>query len=143
LQSRNKGVLPRNLGIFGTVGSGKSNTAQVVIEEAARGGWAVIVLDVESEYTEMDQPSDEARLAGRLAPCGRPPQGLADFHVFYPASCVSDRAGSEPFSLRLADFDTSVIGEILQVSRPERNALLDCVEHLQSKARTKVATSEP
>jgi DNA helicase HerA-like ATPase len=38
LQSQNKGVLPRNLGIFGTVGSGKSNTAQVVIEEASANG---------------------------------------------------------------------------------------------------------
>src|SRR5206468_12866834 len=97
---------------------------------------------VESEYTEMDQPSDEAKLAGRLARFGRRPEGLADFHVFYPASCVSDRAGSEPFSLRLADFDTSVIGEILQVSMPERNALLDCAEYWQQKARTKVVTGE-
>jgi len=38
LQSQNKAVLPRNVGIFGTVGSGKSNTAQVVIEEAADHG---------------------------------------------------------------------------------------------------------
>jgi len=43
----------------------------------------------------------------------------------------------------VADFDTSVIAEILQVSVPERNALLDCVEHLQQKARTKVSTNEP
>ena len=41
LQSNNKGVLPRNIGIFGTVGSGKSNTAQVVVEEAARNGWSL------------------------------------------------------------------------------------------------------
>src|SRR5437667_292821 len=85
LQSRNKGVLPRNLGIFGTVGSGKSNTAQVVIEEAARNGWAVLVLDVESEYTDMDLPSDEDRSADRLARFGRRPEGLGDFQAFHPA----------------------------------------------------------
>src|SRR5204863_10081367 len=62
LQSQNKVVLPRNLGIFGTVGSGKSNTAQVIIEEASANGWAVIVLDVESEYTEMDAPTGEKTL---------------------------------------------------------------------------------
>ena len=56
LGSKNKDVLPRNLGIFGTVGSGKSNTTQVLIEEAAANGWAVIVLDVEGEYVEMDGP---------------------------------------------------------------------------------------
>jgi hypothetical protein len=142
LESRSKGVLPRNVGIFGTVGSGKSNTSQVVIEEAARNGWAVIVLDVEGEYTEMDQPADDPALVERLAQFGRRPEGLADFHVLYPASCASDKPGSEPFTLRLADFDTAVIAEILQVSMSERNALLDCVDHFQQKARTWVPTSE-
>ncbi len=142
LQSKNKGVLPRNLGIFGTVGSGKSNTSQVVIEEAARNGWAAIVVDVESEYTEMDQPSDDHQLADRLAHFDLRPAGLTDFHVFCPASCSSDRSSAEPFTLRLADFDSNVIGEILQVTAPERNALFDCVETMQQKARTKLNTSE-
>jgi DNA helicase HerA-like ATPase len=143
LQSKNKSVLPRNLGIFGTVGSGKSNTSQVIIEEAARNGWAVIVLDVESEYTDMDQPADEPGMAERLARFGREPAGLSDFHVFCPASCTTDREASETFTLRLADFDTTVLGELLQVSLPERNALLDCVEYLQQKARTKVSIGDP
>ena len=143
LQSTNKGVLPRNLGIFGTVGSGKSNTAQVIIEEASRAGWAVIVLDVESEYTDMDLPSDEVAMYKHLGRFDRQPGGLPDFHVFHPASCTSDKEGSEAFTLRLADFDASVIAEILQVSLPERNALMDCVEYLQQKARTKMATTEP
>jgi DNA helicase HerA-like ATPase len=142
LQSKHKGVLPRNLGIFGTVGSGKSNTSQVIIEEAARNGWAVVVLDVEGEYTDMDQPSDEPGVVEELARYGRKPEGLKDFHVFYPASCSSDKEGSEIFALRLSDFETSVIGEILQVSLAERNSLLDCVEYLQQKARTKVSTAE-
>ncbi len=143
LQSKNKGVLPRNLGIFGTVGSGKSNTAQVLIEEASGNGWAVVVLDVESEYTEMDQPVTDPAMIARLAKINRRPAGLADFHVFHPASCASDKKGSEPFTLRLADFDAGVIGEILQVTIPERNALMDCVEYLLQKGRSKMATSEP
>jgi len=142
LQSKNKGVLPRNLGIFGTVGSGKSNTAQVVIEEAARNGWAVVVLDVESEYTDMDQPTNDPVMIAKLEKFGRQPEGLKDFSVYYPASCTTEKAGSEPFTVRLADFETSVIGELLQVSLPERNALLDCVDYLNSKARTKASTSE-
>jgi DNA helicase HerA-like ATPase len=142
LQSQNKGVLPRNLGVFGTVGSGKSNTSQVIIEEAARNGWAVIVLDVESEYVDMDFPSDDAELTERLARYNRQPEGLFDFHVFYPASCTSDKASGEPFTLRLADFDPGVIGELLQVSIPERNALNDCVEYWQQKARTKMTSTE-
>ena len=44
-----KNFLPRNVGVFGTVGSGKSNTTQVIIEEAIASGWAVIVIEVENE----------------------------------------------------------------------------------------------
>ncbi len=143
LQSGNKGVLPRNLGVFGTVGSGKSNTAQVVIEEAVKNGWAVVVLNVEGEYIRMDQPCDEEAMKEPLAQFGCQPQGLRDFYTFFPASCTSDRTSSEAFTLRLADFDISVIGEILQVSIPERNALLECIECLQQKSRTKMVTSEP
>jgi DNA helicase HerA-like ATPase len=142
LQSKNKSVLPRNLGIFGTVGSGKSNTSQVVIEEAARNGWAVIVLDVESEYSGMDQPTQDPKMIERLACYGRQPEGLSDFHVFYPASCASDKPNAESFTIRLADFDTSIIGELLQVTLQERNALLECVDYLNTKARAKAATTE-
>jgi DNA helicase HerA-like ATPase len=133
LQSHNKSVLPRNLGIFGTVGSGKSNTSQVLIEEAAANGWAVIVLDA---------PSVDHGLAKKLARLGKSPAGLADFQVYSPACCASERRDSEPFTLRLADFESGVIAEILQTTISERNALLDCIENLESKAKTKVATGE-
>ncbi len=142
LQSKNKGVLPRNLGIFGTVGSGKSNTSQVVIEEAAANGWAVIVLDVEGEYTEMDGASVEKSLLKKLSHFEKDPGGVADFQVYHPASCASERETSEPFTLRLADFESAVIAELLQTTIGERNALLDCIEHLETKAKTKVATRE-
>jgi DNA helicase HerA-like ATPase len=142
LGSGNKDVLPRNLGIFDTVGSGKSNTTQVLIEEAAAHGWAVILLDVEGEYVEMDAPLSEEKLFGRLARFGRRPAGLADFHVLHPASCASERADSKPFTLRVADFDTGVTAEVLQTTLPERNALLDCVDHFEQRARNKVATTE-
>jgi uncharacterized protein len=142
LQSKNKGVLPRNLGIFGTVGSGKSNTCQVVIEEAAAAGWAVIVLDVESEYIEMDGPSVENSMLRKLVGYGKDAGGVDDFQVYHPASCTSECRDAEPFSLRLADFENSVIAEILQTTLAERNALLDCIEQLVSRAKSKLSTRE-
>jgi DNA helicase HerA-like ATPase len=142
LQSQNKGVLPRNLGIFGTVGSGKSNTSQVIVEEASANGWAVIVLDVESEYIEMDQPSVEETLLKKLTHFSREPEGLRDMQVYCPAGCASERSSSEPFTLRLADFDTGIIAEILKTSVGERNALLDCVENLVTRAKAKFTTRE-
>src|SRR4030095_4270006 len=58
VQSENKNVLPLNVVIFGTVGSGKSNTVQVLVEEASDAGWACVVIDVEGEYVRMNEPQD-------------------------------------------------------------------------------------
>ena len=142
IHSMSKDVLPRNVGIFGTVGSGKSNSVQVLIEEASAQGWAIVLLDLESEYVDMDLPTDETHLVERLAHFGREPKGLPDFHVYYPISCASERVDSRPFTLRLADFDSSVTAELLQASLAERNALLDCIDHLEQKFQSKLPTSE-
>jgi DNA helicase HerA-like ATPase len=142
LQSDSKDVLPRNVGIFGTVGSGKSNTAQVLIEEAAARGWAVILLDVEGEYVGMDAPGDTPGLAEALTRFGRVPAGLEDFRVFHPASCASERPDSKPFTLRVADFEIPVVTELIQATMPERNALLDTVEHFQSRFWHRTSTTE-
>jgi DNA helicase HerA-like ATPase len=142
LRSTSKDVLPRNIGIFGTVGSGKSNSVQVLVEEASAAGWAVILLDLEAEYVDMDQPTTQANLAQRLAKFGREPRGLSDFHVYYPVSCASDRAGSQPFTLRVADFDCSITAELLQATLGERNALLDCIDHFQQKFYSQVRTND-
>ncbi len=142
LQSNNKDVLPRNVGIFGTVGAGKSNSVQVLIEEAAAHGWAVVVLDLEAEYVDMDRPSTQTHLFERLAHFGRQPQGLADLHVYYPVGCKSDRAGSEPFTLRMADFDSSITMELLQTTLGERNALLDCIDHFLSRFQSRTPTND-
>jgi hypothetical protein len=142
LHSSSKDVLPRNVGIFGTVGSGKSNTAQVLIEEAAVHGWAVIVLDVEGEYVLMDGACREQHLVAALNHAGRPPAGVANFHVLHPSSCTSERPDSKPFTLRLADFETGVIAELIQASLPERNALLDCVDYLETKARARMPSTD-
>ncbi len=142
LLSNSKEVLPRNVGIFGTVGSGKSNSVQVLIEEAAAHGWAVILLDLEAEYVDMDQPASRPGLAEQLARCGRQPQGLPDFHVYHPVSCDSDKKSSVPFTLRLADFESSITSELLQATLAERNALLDCIDYFEQKFYTAMRTND-
>jgi len=142
LNSRSKSVLPRNIGVFGTVGSGKSNTAQVLIEEAASHGWAVIVVDVEGEYVALDGGSVEESLHTTLVKFNRPPAGVSDFHLYHPASCASERQDSKPFTLRLADFETNIVVELIQATMAERNALLDCVDHFQGRAGSRLVTTE-
>ena len=142
LQSQSKDVLPRNIGIFGTVGSGKSNSAQVLIEEASARGWAVIVLDVEGEYVHMDSPGETLDLSATLLRHGLEPIGIPDFHVRHPASCASERSDSRPFTLRVADFETPIVTELIQATQAERNALLDCVEYFQTRGWQKGQSTE-
>src|SRR5262249_6861084 len=105
-------------------------------------GWAVIVLDVEGEYVGMDAPGETPGLADALARYEREPAGLSDFRVCYPVGCTSERPESSPFTLRLADFDTPIVTELIQASLPERNALLDCVEYFQNKGAQRMSTTE-
>ena len=41
-----------------------------------------------------------------------------------------------------SDFETPVVTELLQATKSERNALMDCVEHFQNKVWTKAPTTE-
>src|SRR5690606_4710729 len=129
LNSKDKAVLPRNLGIFGTVGSGKSNTCQVVIEEAARAGWAVVVIDVEGEYIAMDRPAQNPITVAALEKMNLSPAGIDNLAVFHPTGCPGDRPTSEAFTLRLADFTGAVISEVLEATLAERNAIYECIDH--------------
>ena len=118
--STNANFLPRNVGIFGTVGSGKSNTAQVITEEAIKAGWAVVLIDVEGEYVRMDEPNDEARLIDILDhQYGIPPQEVDDFRVYVPSSGSSAATASLPFKVPISALYPEVVADILEFSEAE------------------------
>jgi len=114
-------LLPRNVGIFGTVGSGKTNTAQVLIEEASSAGWAVFVLDVEGEYTFMDQPNSDPEMIAELKSVyGIEPEGIKDFRVFTPVGRTSTRFDAEEFGIPFSDINPYVLFEIMEATEPQQ-----------------------
>lgn len=142
LQSASKQVLPRNVGIFGTVGSGKSNTSQVVIEEAIRGGYAVIVVDVEGEYMEMDQPTTEEHLAGILrGRYRRDPKGIPDFKAYYPVAVESERKDAKAFTLQVADYESMVLSEIIGAEEAQERRLIQVADNLVKEYESEKAKS--
>lgn len=115
--SDNKNFLPRNVGIFGTVGSGKSNTTQMLIEEATIAGWAVVVIDVEGEYVKMNEPNDRTDMNHILHNSfNLQPMGVSNFRTYVPSSGDSEATNPLRFKVPISQLEMSVIGDIIDIS---------------------------
>jgi uncharacterized protein len=123
--SNSKSVLPRNVGIFGTVGSGKTNSSQVLIEEASANGWAVIVIDVEGEYISMDQPSSEILNNKGLQSVAEKfkikPEGLKNFQVYYPAGTESKRKNALEFNIPFGSLSPYELAAIMGMNETQED----------------------
>jgi hypothetical protein len=76
--STSKAVLPRHTAILGTTGGGKSTTVAGLVARAQAAGMAVVLLDVEGEYTFLHEPTDDGGCWRRARPwfeTGRAPAG--------------------------------------------------------------------
>jgi len=139
LNAHEKKVLPRNLGIFGTVGSGKTNTAQVLIEEAIAAGWAVIILDVEGEYISMDKPNEEAQkrksLGAAMRRFGVSPKGVEAIQVFHCPGTESKRPDAREFCLDFSRQSPYALIEIMGLNEAQETRFLELYEDCVDKIR--------
>lgn len=134
-RSEDKAVLPRNIGIFGTVGSGKTNTAQSLIEEAANAGWAVVVVDVEGEYVNMDEPSTQDYLEEKIKTYNRNFAGLKDFHVCHLVNTYSTRErNAQPVFIKTDKIEPFMLAEILELTEPQEGALFEAIDQVTRKS---------
>jgi DNA helicase HerA-like ATPase len=136
----NKNFLPRNLGVFGTVGSGKSNTTQVLMEEATAAGWAAVVIDVEGEYVRMNEASDDREL-GRVLneEFGIAAAGVPDFQVYVPASGTTDAQSPTRFKAPIASVDVNIIGDILEFTEPQYRMFAKITDQAQRQSSPRTA----
>jgi DNA helicase HerA-like ATPase len=105
--SGSKNVLPRHTAILGTTGGGKSTTVSVLVQQAARAGLAVIVLDVEGEYTHLHRPNDDRRFLPLLEeryirPEGVPETSMALYHLVGRETTNPTHPNRQSFSLQFA-----------------------------------------
>jgi DNA helicase HerA-like ATPase len=118
--TENKHFLPLNVGIFGTVGSGKSNTVQVLAEEASSANWACVIIDVEGEYVKMNEKSTRPDMNLILSEkYSITPEGVKDFKVYVPSSGASEADDPVRFKVPISELDISIISDILEFSEPE------------------------
>ena len=124
-----KSVLPRHTAILGTTGGGKSTTVAGLIARARAAGIAVIVLDVEGEYTAMHEPTaNEAMLAGLrdrgLKPEGVPAKDMAVYHLVGRDTANPSHPHRREFSLQFARLSPYAVMEILDLSEAQQERFL-------------------
>lgn len=115
--------LSRHIGIFGTTGGGKSNTLQVIAEEATSSNRAVLIFDIEGEYVSMNEPTDA--LIPILTQFGKKPQGVRNLQVYVPAPNRSRNADARKFGIPFADVDIEIFSEVLGLTPFERVYMYD------------------
>ncbi len=124
-----KSVFPRHTAILGTTGGGKSTTVAGLIARARAAGMAVIVLDVEGEYTAMHEPTDhKAMLAGLrergMVPEGVPAKDMAVYHLVGRGTANPDHPNLREFSLQFARLSPYAVMEILDLSDAQQERFL-------------------
>ncbi|QJW98361.1 ATP-binding protein [Frigoriglobus tundricola] len=124
-----KSVFPRHTAVLGTTGGGKSTTVAGLIARARAAGMAVIVLDVEGEYTVMHEPTDhKAMLAGlrdrNLPPAGVPAKDMTVYHLVGRGTANPAHPNLREFSLQFARLSPYAVMEILQFSDAQQERFL-------------------
>ncbi|MBA4192341.1 MAG: DUF853 domain-containing protein [Planctomycetaceae bacterium] len=119
--SQLKSVFPRHTAILGTTGGGKSTTVSGLIARARAAGMAVIVLDVEGEYTQMNEPTDHKPMLGRLhergmVPAGLPAKDMTVYHLVGRDTANPNHPNRRPFSLQFGRLSPYAAMEILDLS---------------------------
>lgn len=133
----NKGVVPRNWLTVGTIGSGKTNTCQVFIEETLAAGYAQIVVDPEGEYIFMDQPSGAPYIDKDLEQFGRAPGGVSSITVYRPPLSESRREDALEFSVPFDSLSPEIIMEITEMSTAQQTRFTFLYEQAIQIARKK------
>ncbi|MEO8287939.1 MAG: ATP-binding protein [Chloroflexota bacterium] len=117
-----KSVLPRHTGIMGTTGGGKSTTVARLIAEAQANGYAVIVLDVEGEYTQINEPTSDKKMLSALSARGLPAGGVpstALYHLVGRETANPDHPMRKEFYLQFARLSPYAVEELLDLSEAQ------------------------
>lgn len=125
IPSDKKFVLPRHLAVLGTTGGGKSTTVARLVQQAQTANMAVILLDVEGEYSRLHEPADapamlDALRERGLVAAGVPADQMTLYHLVGRDTTNPRHPNLRPFSLQLARLSPYAIMEILDMSEAQQ-----------------------
>ena len=124
-----KSVLPRHTAVLGTTGGGKSNTVAGLVKRATDAGMAVVLLDVEGEYTRLHEPNGDAKMAAALRERGLPAEGIdparmAVYHLTGRDATNPDHPNLKAFGLQFARLSPYAVMEIMGLSEAQQERFL-------------------
>jgi DNA helicase HerA-like ATPase len=131
--SDKKAVLPRHSAVLGTTGGGKSTTVAGLIQQAQAAGVAVILLDVEGEYTELHEATDNEEMCAALAERGLSRVGLPVdctrlYHLVGRESTNPRHPNRSQFSLQFASLSPYAVIEMLGMNDAQSERFLFAYE---------------
>ncbi len=144
IDGNDKGVMPRNWLTVGTIGSGKSNTNQVFIEETLKAGYAQVVIDPEGEYIFMDEPTNLHRDSD-LEIYGCYPEGVKHITVYRPPNSASARENAIEFSVPFDSLPPELIAELTEMNSTQQMRFMFLYEQaiaVVRKQKRKVESEE-
>jgi len=118
-----KSVLPRHTGVLGTTGGGKSTTVSRLVAEAARDNYAVILLDTEGEYTQINEPTTDPTMLASLAQRGQMPEGIPNTRIFTlvgKETSNPNHSSIVPFTLQFSAMSPFVVEELLDLNDAQK-----------------------
>ncbi len=124
-----KSVLPRHTAVLGTTGSGKSTTISGFVQQAQAAGMAVILLDVEGEYTFLHEPTKDPQMLSALVERGLEPRGIPEsdmtvYHLVGRETANPDHPNRRVFSLQFARLSPHTVVEILNLTEAQAGRFL-------------------
>jgi DNA helicase HerA-like ATPase len=127
--SNSKAVLPRHTAVLGTTGGGKSTTIAGLVQQAQAAGMAVVLLDVEGEYTFLHEPTGDAAMRTALAARVLPPRGLnaaqtSLYHLVGRDTTNPTHPNRRTFSLQFARLSPYTVMEMLGVNDAQTDRFL-------------------
>jgi len=126
-----KSVFYKHLAILGTTGGGKSTTVSGAIMNLSEAGNAIVVFDIEGEYTTMNGPTENPQMLAALKKRGLSPKGALNTRLFYLAGRTpANPSHPEKRSFKIAFDELSpyVLVEVLDLSEPQERRLLEAYE---------------
>ena len=133
MPSDKKSVLPRHLAVLGTTGGGKSTTVARLIEQAQAADMAVILLDVEGEYTHLHEPTDNEKMLDALAERGLkakgvPAEQMTLYHLVGRDTTNPQHPQRREFSLQFARLSPYAVMEILDLTEAQRQRFMNAYD---------------